>query len=62
MASNDGTNYVQLDSRSNETFGLRHQTKKILLSNTTAYRYYRLEVTGTNGSRDLQFSEWRLLE
>ncbi|SDG11045.1 hypothetical protein SAMN05421827_103255 [Pedobacter terrae] len=62
MGSNDGTNYTQLDIRSNETFDLRRQTKKMLISNTTAYKYYKLFITANNGSVDLQLSEWRLLQ
>jgi hypothetical protein len=62
MGSNDGINFTQLDIRSNESFGLRRQTKKILIGNTTAYKYYKLFVTSNNGSVDLQFSEWRLLQ
>ncbi|WP_293306842.1 hypothetical protein [Pedobacter sp. UBA5917] len=62
MGSNDNVNFTQLDIQSNQTFGLRRQTKKILISNTTAYKYYKLFITSNNGSVDLQFSEWRLLQ
>jgi hypothetical protein len=62
MGSNDNVNFTQLDIQSNQTFGLRRQTKKILISNTTAYKYYKLFITSNNGSADLQFSEWRLLQ
>lgn len=59
--SNDGSNFVQLDLRSGETFPARNQTKIYSFNNTTPYKYYRLSVTANNGSPDLQLSEWRLL-
>ncbi|TDQ06892.1 discoidin domain-containing protein [Pedobacter metabolipauper] len=62
MASNDGTNFTQLDIRSNEAFASRNQTKKYSFTNTTAYKYYRLYITANNGSVDLQLSEWRVLQ
>lgn len=62
MGSNNGSTFVQVDIRSNETFASRNQTKKYSFSNTNAYKYFRLQITGNNGSPDLQLSEWRLLQ
>lgn len=60
--SNNGTDYVQLDARTNESFATRTQTKKYDITNTTAYLYYRLFVTVNNGSTDLQISEFRVIK
>ncbi|WP_216848935.1 discoidin domain-containing protein [Pedobacter sp. L105] len=62
LGSNDGSNFVQLDLRSGETFAARNQTKIYTFNNSTAYKYYRLSITASNGSADLQLSEWRLLQ
>lgn len=62
MGSNDGSSFVQLDLRSGETFAARNQTKSYTFNNSTAYKYYRLYITAANGSPDLQWSEWRLLQ
>ncbi len=62
MCFNDGNNFVQLDLRSGETFAARNQTKTYTFSNSTAYKYYRLYITGNNGSPNLQLSERRLLQ
>lgn len=58
--SNDGTTYVQLDTKANEVFATRKLTKVYTITNTTAYKYYKLNVTANNGSSDLQMSEWRV--
>lgn len=60
MGSNDSTNYVQVDIRTNESFVSRNLTKNYDFTNTTAYKYYRLFITANNGSADLQLSEWRV--
>lgn len=61
LGSNDGTNWTTLDSRSNEVFTTRFQTRSFILSNNKAFRYYRLQVTANNGSQILQLAELQLI-
>jgi hypothetical protein len=50
QASNDGTNWTTLDSQSGQAFAtIRMQQKTYDIGNTTAYRYYRFNVTANNG-------------
>jgi F5/8 type C domain len=62
QGSNDGSNWVTLDSHTGETFSARLQTKSYLVSNKTAYQRYRLKVTKNNGGEEfgLQLSEFSL--
>jgi len=50
QASNDGTNWVDLDKRTGETFASRFLLKTYTLTNSTKYTYYRLNFTANNGS------------
>lgn len=51
-ASNNGTTWTTLDTKTNQNW-LSAETRTYSLANTTAYRYYRLNITknqsGTNG-------------
>jgi len=49
LASNDGASWTTLDSQSGQSFAVLHQQNTYNLSNTTAYRYYRFNVTANNG-------------
>jgi hypothetical protein len=49
QGSQDGTNWTTLDSQTNQSFAYLYQRKDYDISNTTAYRYYRLNVTANNG-------------
>ncbi|WP_129716043.1 gliding motility-associated C-terminal domain-containing protein [Pedobacter sp. SYP-B3415] len=60
--SNDGTTWTLLDTRTNETFQSRKQTRYFKIANTTPYLYYRLTISAINGATLFQASEWRLLE
>ncbi len=62
LGSNNGSTWFVLDTRTNQSFPLRNQTIQYRISNTTAYTYYKLSVSATNGSPDFQASEWRLTE
>jgi hypothetical protein len=53
QASNDGTNWTTLDTKSGQAFTLRMQMKTYDLANTTAYRFYRFNVTANNGHADI---------
>jgi hypothetical protein len=61
QASNNGTSWTTLDSRSGETFPARFEKRTYSFSNTTAYRYYRLNITLNNGSPHTQLAEWALI-
>jgi len=49
QGSQDGSNWTTLDSESGQAFAYWYQQLTYNLSNTTAYRYYRLNVTANNG-------------
>ncbi len=61
QASNDGENWEVLDSRSDQAFSDRNQTREFTVDNETSYLQYRLAISENNGSGLLQISEWRLL-
>ncbi len=56
-ASQDGVSWTWLASASNQTFDYRMQQKVYDIGNTTAYRYYRLEITANNGATGVAVSE-----
>lgn len=45
----DGVNWSVLDTRTNQSFSSRAQTRQFSLSNTSGYRFHRLNVTAVNG-------------
>jgi regulation of enolase protein 1 (concanavalin A-like superfamily) len=45
QGSNDGTNWTTLDTQTGQQFTRRNQTKTYDISNTTAYRFYRLSIS-----------------
>jgi hypothetical protein len=49
LGSQDGSSWTTLDSQSNQTFPNRLQNI-YNLGNTTAYRYYRLDIKASNGA------------
>ena len=51
LGSDDGTNWTTLDTRTNETFTDRVQTKHYDFANETPYWFYRLNVIATAGGR-----------
>jgi hypothetical protein len=60
--SNNGVDYVVLDSRSNIVFASRFQTLTFSFSNSTPYKYYRFDFTSSTGSDGLQLSEIEMVE
>lgn len=61
QASNNGTDWTDLDLQANQMFESRFQKKQydLLLSNT--YTYFRLAITEINGNaNELQLAEWQL--
>ncbi|MDN3492738.1 DUF4998 domain-containing protein [Winogradskyella bathintestinalis] len=59
--SNDGTTWTDLDTRTDETFAERNETKEYTFNSTTPYKYYRISITANNGDGLFQLSEWRML-
>lgn len=62
QASNDGTTWVDLDTRTGETFATRGLTKRYDFTNTTEYKIYRFSVTANNGDGLFQLAEWGLIK
>lgn len=61
QASNNGTDWTELDTQTAQTFENRNQLKKYTLSNTNTYQYFRLAITERNGNlAELQLGEWQL--
>lgn len=59
QGSGNGATWVTLDARTNETFASRYLTQSYVITNTTAYRFYRLYVTNNFGGSGygIQLSE-----
>jgi hypothetical protein len=57
QGSQDGTTWTTLDSQSGQTFANRYQQNTYNIGNTTAYRYYRLNITANSGDVAVQLSE-----
>lgn len=62
QGSNDQQNWTALDTRQGETFDSRRSFKVYDFNNATAYRYYRLQISETLNSTDIQLAEWRLMK
>ncbi len=57
QGSNDGSTWTTLDTQSNQAFVNRHHANTYNIGNTTAYRYYQLNVTANNGGGALAVGE-----
>ena len=57
QASNDGVNWTTLDSRTNQSWAERNDTKTYTFNNAKAYTYYKWDITANNGDIYLQSSE-----
>jgi len=49
LGSQDGSTWTTLNSQSNQTFSVRYGVNFYNIGNTTAYRYYRINITANNG-------------
>lgn len=59
--SNDGLTWYVLDTRTNEFFTSRHETRSFTIPDPKAYLYYRLNVSQNRGGGDvLQLAELRV--
>ncbi|MBO0828352.1 MAG: ThuA domain-containing protein [Streptosporangiales bacterium] len=57
QGSNDGQTWTDLDSQAGQTFAQRFQTQDYKFDNTTAYLYYRLNITANSGEPLTQLAE-----
>jgi len=57
LGSQDGSTWTTLDSQSDQSFVIRMGMNTYNVGNTTAYRYYRLDVTANNGATGLAIAE-----
>ena len=61
QGSNDGLTWTTLDTQTNQADTVNGDTKGYAIANTTAYAYYRLNVTASNGDNIIQLAELQLL-
>lgn len=57
--SNDGTNWILLDTRENEQFESRKLKKTYTFTNETAYKFYKFDLEA-NGAAQMQLAELQL--
>ncbi len=57
LGSQDGSSWTTLNSQNNQTFAIRMARNTYAIGNTTAYRYYRINVTANNGDGSMAISE-----
>lgn len=60
--SNDGSSWTLLDQRDGVTWYDRKTTHFFRFHNSTSYKYYRMDITQTNGAIISQMSELQLLQ
>jgi len=58
--SNDGTDWVTLDTQNDQTFPARQTTYPYATDNTVAYSRYRLGVSANSGGTLTQLADWDL--
>lgn len=59
LGSDDETTWTSLDKRTDQVFSARNQTREFKITNTTPYKYYRINITSNYGSDAIQINEWR---
>jgi predicted alpha-1,2-mannosidase len=60
QGSADGQTWTTVDTQAGQAFPTRFATKEYKVANTTAYLYYRLDVTANSGDPIVQLAEWQL--
>ncbi|MEU3986720.1 GH92 family glycosyl hydrolase [Streptomyces sp. NPDC026672] len=60
QGSDDGSAWTDLDRRTGVTFSGRFATNTYSFTNTTAYSYYRLNVTANSGDSIVQLADWNI--
>lgn len=59
-ASEDGKTWVDLDTRTDESFASRGETKNYEFTNPKSYNYYKISITANGGASLFQLAEWRV--
>jgi hypothetical protein len=59
-ASNDDTNWTEIDRRTNEVFPFRYATQFYLCATEEKYTWFKLEITENSGANTVQLAEWQL--
>lgn len=62
MGSQDGENWDVIDTRTDEVFTERKQTRRFSFDNSTPYAYYRIHIISRISSGSFQLSEFRMLK
>ncbi|HEY3482066.1 MAG TPA: ThuA domain-containing protein, partial [Streptomyces sp.] len=62
QGSADGSTWVDLDTRTNEVFQERFQTRTFTFANTTVYPNYRLNITANAGEPIIQLADLKLFK
>lgn len=62
QGSNDGSSWDDLDTQTDQTWSNRFEEKEYVFSNSTAYEYYRLNITENNGAGITQIAEIEMME
>jgi len=62
LGSNDGKEWTEVDSRKDENFGARFETRLFTLKTPAEFSAYRLEVSENHGDVSHQYAEFELLE
>ena len=58
QGSNDGSTWTDLNRQTGQSFGERFATKTYSFTNTTAYGYYRLNISANSGDSLVQLADW----
>lgn len=58
--SQDGTTWTEVDTRTGQDLGDRFETTVFQADNSTAYRYYRLDIDANGGADATQLAELRI--
>ena len=60
QGSQDGQSWTTLDTQTGQDFSDRFQTREYRFANTTAYSFYRLDITANHGDGLIQLAELQL--
>ena len=55
--STNGKEWTHIDQQTDQVFSQRQEERKYQCKNTTAYKYYKLEIQSNNGGSDTQIAE-----
>ncbi len=61
LGSNNGTDWTQLDQRTEQEFPQRFQTRRFEFNNNESYTHYRIHFDENRGDGLFQLAEWRVI-